>query len=109
MKRRLLTMKNPGWGLLAGLVALLLAGMAAVSLAAGWLDGEDFNWAGAIVCFGYTLFGSILVWSNGPALRARDRLAAGLCLECGYAQPNPPSAHRPFFRNQSIWGVDNIL
>ncbi len=84
MKRRLLTIKKPGERFLAGLMFLLLGGLNGVLLAGGWLGGDGFSWGYAIPCFGLTLVGCIYVWRNWPAMRARDRLAAGLCPECGY-------------------------
>ena len=84
MKRRLLIIKNPRREFLAGLFMLLVAGLFAVILAGEWLHGQRFSWPIAIPCFLWTLAGCILVWRNWPAMRARDRLAAGLCLECGY-------------------------
>ena len=84
MKRRLLTITKPGQGFLAGLAFLLMGGLLAVRLAGEWLHGQGSSWVTAILCSMYTFFGCIWVWRNWPAMRARDRLAAGLCPECGY-------------------------
>ena len=84
MKRRLLTIKKSGQGLLAGLFLLAVSGLFAVILAGEWLRGQGLSKAYAIPCFLLTLCGCIFVWRNWPAMRARDRLAAGLCPDCGY-------------------------
>ncbi len=84
MKRRLLIIKKPGQEFIAGLFIMLVGALGAVIVAGGWFGGEGFSWGNAILCLGCTLYGSILVWSDWPAMRARNRLAAGLCAECGY-------------------------
>ena len=45
MKRNLLTIKDPGQGFLAGLLMLLISGLAAVIVAGDWLYGQGVRWA----------------------------------------------------------------